>query len=62
MRKITKGKKFEQGEFLLTRNFKNKENQKRGEKGIGYQKKMKKKKNKENETSETRYFVERDRN
>ena len=39
MRKITKGKKFEQGEFLLTRTFKNKENQKRGEKGIGYQKK-----------------------
>ena len=26
MRKITKGKKFEQGEFLLTRNIKNKEN------------------------------------
>ena len=42
MRKITKGKKFEQGEFLLTRNFKNKENQKRGEKGFCYQKKLKK--------------------
>ena len=28
MRKIEKGKKFEQGGFLLTRNIKNKENNK----------------------------------
>ena len=61
MRKITKGRKFEQGEFWLTRNIKNKENNK---KRIKKEKNCLKKVKKyiENETNETRYFVERDRN